>query len=249
MEPAIYGAIKPGALVENTVFHHGTHSINFDSAEITENTRVSYPLEFISNSKSSSTGNIPSHIFFLACDAYGVLPPISRLSPAQAMYQFLSGYTAKVAGTEAGITEPVSTFSACFGAPFLPLHPTRYASMLGEKLRRHKVSVWLVNTGWTGGGYGTGSRINLQYTRSMISAALTGKLNGVHYDKHPVFGTDIPVGCPLVPSTILYPRDTWADKDAYDQQAAMLAKQFIANFEKYAGGVSAEIRSAGPLIF
>ncbi len=249
MEPAIYGAIKPGALVENTVFHHGTHSINFDSAEITENTRVSYPLEFISNSKSPSTGNIPSHIFFLACDAYGVLPPISRLSPAQAMYQFLSGYTAKVAGTEAGITEPVSTFSACFGAPFLPLHPTRYASMLGEKLRRHKVSVWLVNTGWTGGGYGTGSRINLQYTRSMISAALTGKLNGVHYDKHPVFGTDIPVGCPLVPSTILYPRDTWADKDAYDQQAAMLARQFIVNFEKYAGGVSAEVRSAGPLIF
>jgi phosphoenolpyruvate carboxykinase (ATP) len=245
-EPEIYNAIKKGALVENTVFYPGTDKINFASSCITENTRVSYPLEFISNARHPSKGTIPSNIFFLTCDAYGILPPISKLSPAQAMYQFISGYTAKVAGTEEGISEPVSTFSACFGAPFLPLHPGRYASMLGEKMSKHRVNVWLVNTGWTGGGYGTGSRIKLRFTRNMIAAALAGHLEHVQFDKHPVFGMDIPVSCPGVPSEMLYPRDTWTDKNGYDEQAKMLAMQFITNFEKYAEGVDDKVKAAGP---
>lgn len=247
-EPEIYHAIRPGALVENTGFYPGTDRIDFSSKAITENTRVSYPLDFVSNAQEPSIGNIPANIFFLTCDATGVLPPISRLTPAQAMYQFISGYTAKVAGTETGITEPTSTFSACFGAPFLPLHPGKYAAMLGEKMRRHKVKVWLINTGWTGGPYGTGSRIKLSYTRAMITAALDGKLEEVHYDKHPVFGIEVPVACPGVPSQILYPRDTWADKDAYDQKAIQLAEKFIANFRKYADGADAEILAAAPKI-
>ena len=176
-----------------------------------------------------------------------MLPPISRLTPAQAMYQFISGYTAKVAGTEAGVTDPVSTFSACFGAPFLPLHPGKYAAMLGEKLKKHKVNVWLVNTGWTGGPYGVGTRVNLGYTRAMIRAAITGQLKNIPYDRHPVFGVEIPTACPGVPSGILYTRDTWSDKDAYDEQALMLAKKFIKNFEKYEAGTDAEIRAAAPL--
>ena len=175
-EPAIYNAIRPGALVENTTFFPGTNRIDFSSKTITENTRVSYPLGFISNAIEPSLGNIPANIFFLTCDAYGVLPPVSKLNPEQAMYQFISGYTAKIAGTETGITEPKSTFSACFGAPFLPLHPGKYAAMLGEKIRRHRVKVWMINTGWSGGSYGTGSRISLAYTRAMIAAALEGKL-------------------------------------------------------------------------
>jgi phosphoenolpyruvate carboxykinase (ATP) len=247
-EPEIFHAIKEGALLENTVCYPGTNKINFASSCITENTRVSYPIDYISNAQLPSTGNIPSNIFFLTCDAYGVLPPISRLTPAQAMYHFISGYTAKIAGTEAGITEPVSTFSACFGAPFLPLHPGKYAAMLGEKLRRHKVNVWLVNTGWTGGAYGVGARMKLSHTRAMIRAAIAGQLKNVSYDKHPVFGMDIPSACPGVPSGILYTRDTWKDKDAYDAQALMLAKKFIMNFEKYEAGVAKEIRAAGPII-
>ena len=247
-EPEIFNAIRPGALVENTPFIPGTDKIDFASKKITENTRVSYPIDFISNAQEPSIGNIPSNIFFLTCDASGVLPPISRLSPAQAMYQFISGYTAKVAGTEAGVTEPTSTFSACFGAPFLPLHPGKYAAMLGEKMRRHKVKVWLINTGWTGGAYGTGSRIKLSYTRAMITAALEGMLDNVAYDKHPVFGMEIPVGCPGVPTEMLYPRDTWKDKDAYDEKAIQLAQKFISNFNKYAEGVDAEILAAAPVI-
>jgi phosphoenolpyruvate carboxykinase (ATP) len=247
-EPEIFHAIREGALLENTVCYPGTRKINFASSCITENTRVSYPIDFISNAKIPSMGNIPSNIFFLTCDAYGVLPPISRLTPAQAMYQFISGYTAKVAGTEAGVTEPVSTFSACFGAPFLPLHPGKYAAMLGEKLKKHKVNVWLVNTGWTGGPYGVGTRMNLGYTRAMIRAAIAGQLKNIPYDRHPVFGMDIPSACPGVPSGILYTRDTWNDKDAYDEQALMLAKKFIKNFEKYEEGVNAEIRAAAPII-
>lgn len=247
-EPEIYNAIRPGALVENVTFLPDSDKIDFSSKAITENTRVSYPLDFISNAQQPSTGNIPSNIFFLTCDATGVLPPISRLSPAQAMYQFISGYTAKVAGTEAGVTEPTSTFSACFGAPFLPLHPGKYAAMLGEKIRRHKVKVWLVNTGWSGGPYGTGSRIKLSYTRAMITAALEGKLDGVHYDRHPVFGMEIPIACPGVPSQMLYPRDTWVNKEAYDEKAVQLAQKFIANFCKYANGVDAEILAAAPSV-
>ncbi|WP_205509244.1 phosphoenolpyruvate carboxykinase (ATP) [Longitalea arenae] len=247
-EPAIYGAIRGGALVENTTFYNGTNEIDFASKSITENTRVSYPLHYICNAVEPARGGIPENIFFLTCDAYGVLPPISRLTPAQAMYQFISGYTAKVAGTEAGVTEPKSTFSACFGAPFLPLHPGFYASMLGEKLKKHKAKVWLINTGWTGGSYGTGSRMKLSYTRAMISAALDGALDQVEFETHPVFGMEVPTSCPGVPSVILNPRNTWADTAAYDKAAENLAKQFITNFEKYASGVAPEVLAAAPKI-
>lgn len=247
-EPEIFHAVREGAMLENTVCFEGTKDTDYSSSCNTENTRVSYPVEFIANAKKPSTGNIPSNIFFLTCDASGVLPPISKLTTAQAMYQFISGYTAKIAGTEEGVTEPVSTFSACFGAPFIPLHPGYYAAMLGDKIRKHKVNVWLVNTGWTGGGYGVGSRMKLEHTRAMISAAINGKLKSVRFEKHPVFGMDIPEGCPGVPTTILYPRDTWSDKDAYDAQALTLARKFIKNFEKYEAGVDAEIRAARPVI-
>ena len=247
-EPEIYNAIRPGALVENTPFFEGTNAIDFSSKAITENTRVSYPLHFISNALEPSVGGIPDNIFFLTCDAYGVLPPIAKLSTEQAMYQFISGYTAKVAGTETGISEPTSTFSACFGAPFLPLHPGKYAAMLGEKIRRHQVKVWMINTGWSGGAYGTGSRIKLAYTRAIITAALENRLDAVVFEKHPVFGVMIPASCPGVPAGILNPRNTWADKTAYDTMAKKLAGQFISNFEKYAGGVSEEILAAAPLV-
>lgn len=245
-EPEIFRAIRPGALVENVQFFPGTNRINFDDGSITENTRVSYPLDFISNSLEPSIGGLPKNIFFLTCDAFGVLPPVSRLTPGQAMYQFISGYTAKVAGTEAGVTEPKPTFSACFGAPFLPLHPGKYAEMLGSKMQEYNVNVWMINTGWTGGAYGTGHRMKLSYTRAMITAALEGKLNQVDFKPHPVFGTDIPVECPGVPAEILDPRSTWEDKTAYDQKAKFLADLFIKNFEKYKDGVSAEVLAAAP---
>jgi len=245
-EPEIFRAIRPGALVENVRFFPGTNRINFDDGSITENTRVSYPLDFISNSLEPSIGGLPKNIFFLTCDAFGVLPPVSRLTPGQAMYQFISGYTAKVAGTEAGVTEPKPTFSACFGAPFLPLHPGKYATMLGQKMQEHKVNVWMVNTGWTGGAYGVGQRMKLSYTRAMITAALEGKLNNVEFQSHPVFGMAVPTECPGVPSEILDPRSTWDDKTAYDQKAQFLANLFIKNFEKYKDGVSAEVLAAAP---
>lgn len=247
-EPEIYNAIRSGALVENTGFIAGTNTINFSDKSITENTRVSYPLNYISNAEQPSVGDIPRNIFFLTCDATGVLPPISSLTPAQAMYQFISGYTAKVAGTETGVTEPKSTFSACFGAPFLPLHPGRYASMLGDKLRKHEVRVWLINTGWTGGSYGTGTRIKLSYTRAMITAALEGELENTGFETDDVFGFEVPTACPNVPASILNPKTTWADKKAYDDKARLLAKQFISNFEKYAKGVSPEILNAAPRV-
>lgn len=245
-EPEIYNAIRPGALVENVTFIEGTNKIDFSSKKITENTRVSYPLTFISNALEPSIGKTPKNIFFLTCDAYGVLPPISKLTTGQAMYQFISGYTAKVAGTEAGVTEPKSTFSACFGAPFLPLHPAKYAEMLGKKMNEHNVNVWMINTGWSGGAYGVGSRMKLGYTRSMITAALEGKLDHVNYQEHRVFGMMMPTECPGVPSEILSPRNTWKDKDAYDAMARNLAAQFIKNFEKYADGANEEILAAAP---
>lgn len=245
-EPEIYNAIKPGALVENVMFFPGTNKINFDDATITENTRVSYPLHFISNAQEPSIGGLPKNIFFLTCDAFGVLPPISKLTPGQAMYQFISGYTAKVAGTEAGVTEPKPTFSACFGAPFLPLHPGQYAEMLGKKMQEHKVNVWMINTGWTGGPFGTGSRMKLKFTRAMITAALEGKLDNINFEKHPVFGMEVPASCPDVPTEVLNPRNTWEDKSAYDEKAKYLAGLFVRNFEKYASGVSAEILAAAP---
>jgi phosphoenolpyruvate carboxykinase (ATP) len=247
-EPEIYHAIKPGALVENITFIEGTSTIDFSSKKITENTRVSYPLYFISNALEPSIGKTPKNIFFLTCDAYGVLPPLSKLTAGQAMYQFISGYTAKVAGTEAGVTEPKSTFSACFGAPFLPLHPGQYAEMLGKKMKAHNVNVWMINTGWSGGAYGVGNRMKLSFTRAMITAALEGKLDDVSYEAHTVFGMMMPTTCVGVPAEILNPRNTWADKDAYDAQAKNLAEQFIRNFEKYAGGANEEILAAAPRI-
>ncbi len=247
-EPEIYNAIRPGALVENVTFIEGTNKIDFSSKKITENTRVSYPLNFISNALNPSIGKTPKNIFFLTCDAYGVLPPISKLTPGQAMYQFISGYTAKVAGTEAGVTEPKSTFSACFGAPFLPLHPGQYAAMLGKKMKESNVNVWLINTGWSGGPYGIGSRMKLSYTRAMITAALEGKLDTVEYDTTPWFKLAIPKTCPNVPSEILNARNTWPTPEAFDIKARELAAQFVKNFEKYADGVNEEILAAAPRV-
>ncbi len=245
-EPEIYNAIRPGAIVENVQFFEGTNEINFDDGSITENTRVSYPIHFISNAQEPSVGGIPKNVFFLTSDAFGVLPPISKLTPGQAMYQFISGYTAKVAGTEVGVTEPKPTFSACFGAPFLPLHPGKYAEMLGKRLQQHKVNVWLINTGWTGGPYGVGNRMKLNYTRAMITAALDGKLDSVETVADPIFGVAIPKEVPGVPTEVLTPKNTWADGAAYDEKAKYLAGLFVKNFEKYASGVNEEILAAAP---
>ncbi len=247
-EPDIYNAIRYGAIVENVTFFEGTHTIDYTSKKITENARVSYPIDFINNALEPSIGKTPKNIFFLTADAYGILPPISKLTPGQAMYQFISGYTAKVAGTEAGVIEPKPTFSACFGAPFMPLHPAKYAQMLGKKMKEHKVNVWMVNTGWTGGGYGAGSRVKLEYTRAMITAALEGKLDNVSYRPHSVFGMMIPEECPGVPPEMLSAKFTWKDKDAYVKTAHTLARYFIKNFEKYKDGVSEEILAAAPRI-
>ncbi|MEO6219008.1 MAG: phosphoenolpyruvate carboxykinase (ATP) [Ginsengibacter sp.] len=245
-EPDIYNAIKRGAIVENVTFIEGTNKIDFASKKITENTRVSYPLNYISNALEPSIGRTPKNIFFLTADAYGILPPISKLTPGQAMYHFISGYTAKVAGTEAGVKEPKPTFSACFGAPFLPLHPTKYAEMLGKKMKEHNVNIWMVNTGWNGGGYGVGSRMKLEYTRAMITAALEGKLDNVKYHPHSVFGMMMPEECPGVPSEMLSAKYTWKDKDAYVATANMLADYFVDNFKKYKNFASEEILAGAP---
>lgn len=245
-EPEIFAAIKFGSLLENIRFYKNTRSVDFADKSVTENTRVSYPLHYIVNAVEPSVGGIPKNIFFLTADAFGVLPPISRLTPGQAMYQFISGYTAKVAGTEAGVTEPKATFSTCFGAPFLPLHPTKYAEMLGKRMKETKAHVWLVNTGWTGGPYGVGSRMKLAYTRAMIAAALNGELDNVEYETHPIFGLQMPKSCPNVSAEVLNPRKTWADKDAYDSKANDLAEEFNRNFEKYAAKASDDILKAAP---
>lgn len=246
-EPQIFKAIKHGALLENTRFIPGTTTVDYANISVTENTRAAYPLHHIDNIAVPSVGKAPENIFFLTADAFGVLPPISKLSVGQAMYSFISGYTAKVAGTEAGVTEPQATFSACFGRVFLPLHPGKYAEMLGEKLKANpNINVWLINTGWTGGAYGTGSRMKLAYTRAMITAALNGELNNVTYETHPVFGYAMPTSCPNAPAELLNPRNTWADKTAYDAQANKLANMFVKNFEQYAAGVSKEILDAAP---
>jgi len=245
-EPQIWDAIKFGAILENIVFEEGTTKVDFADGSKTENTRVSYPIDHIDNIAVPSVGGHPKNIFFLTCDAYGVLPPISRLTPGQAMYWFISGYTAKVAGTEAGVTEPQSTFSACFGKAFLPLHPAKYADMLGEKMKQHDVRIWLVNTGWTGGAFGTGERMKLKFTRSMISAALKGELDQVTYNEHSVFGVSFPTTCPNVPAEILDPRGAWKDKNKYDTTAEKLAKQFNDNFAKYKDGASPETLAGAP---
>lgn len=246
-EPDIYRAIQKGAILENVILDE-EGNVEFENTAITPNTRVSYPIDFIDNIAKPSIGRNPKNIFFLTADAFGVLPPISKLNPGQAAYHFISGYTAKVAGTEAGVNEPQPNFSACFGAPFMPLHPTKYAEMLSQKMKDANVNVWLVNTGWTGGPYGTGNRMELKYTRAMIDCALEGKLLDVEYAKHPVFGLEMPVECENVPSGILDPRETWKDKDAYDAKAQELANSFKKNFNKFEQNANPEILSGGPVI-
>ncbi len=245
-EPGIYRAIRHGAILENVPFVEGTRRPDYGSERVTQNTRVSYPLHHIENAVQAARASHPRHIFFLTADAFGVLPPLSRLTPGQAMYYFLSGYTAKVAGTEEGIDEPQATFSACFGAPFMPLHPTVYAGLLGEKIRQHDVKVWLVNTGWTGGAYGAGHRIRLPYTRAMISAVLQGRLDAVDYREHEIFGLHMPVECPGVPAALLDPRNTWQDTDAYDAKTNQLAEAFHRNFERFAAQADEATRQAAP---
>lgn len=247
-EPQIWSAIKFGALLENVEMIEGTSRVDFTNNSKTENTRVSYPIDHIDNIAQPSMGGIPKNIFFLTADAFGVLPPVSKLTTGQAMYHFISGYTAKVAGTEAGVTEPQTTFSACFGAPFLPLHPTRYAEMLGEKMREHNVNIWLINTGWSGGAYGVGERIKLKYTRAMITAILNGQLDNVDYKEDEVFGLNMPTECPEVPSDMLDPRNTWTDKAAYDKKANVLAESFVRNFEQFASYANEEIMAAAPKV-
>lgn len=247
-EPQIYDAIKFGSLLENIGFIEETSTPDYTDGSITENTRVSYPINHIDNIMVPSKAGGPKNIFFLTADAFGVLPPISKLSNEQAMYHFMSGYTAKVAGTEVGITEPTTTFSAGFGAAFLPLHPAKYAKLLGEKLQGTDINVWLINTGWSGGSYGVGQRMKLSYTRAMITAALTGKLSSSTFEKLPIFELAYPTECEGVPSELLNPRNTWADKSAYDETAANLASKFVKNFEKFAAETNAEILAAAPKV-
>lgn len=245
-EPEIWKAIKFGALLENIVFADDSSTVDFNDGSKTENTRVSYPIHHISNAVNPSVGNDPKNIFFLTCDAFGVLPPISKLTIPQAMYHFISGYTAKVAGTEMGITEPQTTFSACFGRAFLPLHPAKYAELLGKKIKSGNVNVWLVNTGWTGGSYGVGERIKLRYTRALITAALNGSLDKVEFETLPVFNLQLPKSCPDVPAELLNPINTWKDKNAFNDTLNKLAAQFVKNFGQYAEGTGAEILEAAP---
>ncbi len=246
-EPQIYNTTRRfGTVLENVVLDPDTRVLDLDSAQFTENTRAAYPIEFIDNAVPGGQGGHPKNIVMLTADAFGVLPPIARLSPEAAMFHFLSGYTAKVAGTEKGVTEPSATFSTCFGAPFLPLNPNVYSKMLGEKIAQHHSRVWLVNTGWTGGPYGVGHRMKIAHTRAMIKAALAGELDQVVYTRHPVFNIDVPTTCPGVPDHVLDPRGTWADQAAYDAQAVKLAAMFVENFKTFAGDVAAAVVAAGP---
>jgi phosphoenolpyruvate carboxykinase (ATP) len=246
-EPDIYRTTRMfGTVLENVVYDPETRTLDLDDASKTENTRAAYPLESIPNIMPEGYAGHPQNIIMLTADAFGVLPPVSRLTPEQAMYHFLSGYTAKVAGTEKGVTEPTATFSTCFGAPFMVLHPGVYADLLGKKMAEHKVNCWLVNTGWSGGPYGTGQRMKIKYTRAMIRAILTGTLANVETQPDPVFGLNIPTSCPDVPPEVLIPRNTWADKAAYDEKARDLARRFNENFKKYADGVSEGVRKVAP---
>lgn len=245
-EPEIYRAIRFGTVMENVVCDPKTGVPDYFDTALTENTRVAYPLKFIPNAKLPSIAGHPKNVIFLTADAFGVLPPISKLTKTQAMYHYLAGYTSKVAGTERGITEPQATFSTAFGEPFLPLPPLTYAKLLGEKIEEHDTNVYLVNTGWSGGPYGVGSRMKLAYTRAMITAALQGELQDVEWETLPIFGLSIPKTCPNVPSEILNPRNTWADKDAYDTTAKKLANLFSENIKKFEGEVTEDILAAGP---
>jgi phosphoenolpyruvate carboxykinase (ATP) len=248
-EPDIYETTRRfGTILENVVFNEKTRHINLFDGSLTENTRASYPISHIPNALRSGTGSHPKNIIFLTADAFGVMPPISKLTPEQAMYHFLSGYTAKVAGTERGITEPRTTFSACFGEPFLPLPPSTYAELLVKKMKKYKAQCWLVNTGWTGGPYGEGHRMKIQYTRAMLNAAIDGNLEKVDFVTEPFFGLSIPKSCPGVPAELLNPKDTWDNPVAYDEKAEHLAEQFNTNFEKYKDSVPKKVFVAGPKI-
>lgn len=245
-EPQIWEAIRFGSVLENVVVDPVTRRADYNDESLTENTRAAYPVSHIPGAEQSSLGGHPKHVLFLTCDAFGVLPPLAKLTPEQAMYHFLSGYTAKVAGTEKGVTEPEATFSTCFAAPFIPLHPARYAELLRDKLLAHGSEVWLVNTGWSGGPYGVGSRIPLDKTRTLVRAVLDGKLSGASFTVDPVFGLHIPQSVPGLPPKLLRPRETWTDAAAYDTQARKLAGLFRTNFETYAAQVSQAVRQAGP---
>lgn len=245
-EPEIYQSIRFGSILENIVFDPRTREVDYTDCSLTQNTRCSYPIEFIPNAKVPCVGSHPKNVVLLTCDAFGILPPVSKLSPAEAMYHFISGYTAKVAGTEMGVTEPEATFSACFGAAFLVWHPTKYAEMLAAKIREFGSNVWLVNTGWTGGGYGVGSRISLPYTRAIIDAIHSGELDQAACQEDETFGFQVPVECPGVPAEILVPQNTWEDKEAYAAGSVKLAELFRENFKTYADGASEEILAAGP---
>ena len=247
-EPEIYRAIRFGTVLENVVIDDSTRRVDYTDSSKTENTRASYPIEFIDNAKIPCLGGHPKNIVFLTCDAFGVLPPVSKLSPEQAMYHFISGYTAKVAGTEVGVTEPEATFSACFGSPFLVWHPAKYAELLAEKMREHKAHAYLVNTGWSGGAYGTGQRMSLKHTRAIIDAIHDGALAQSGTEPDPVFGLEVPTACPNVPAEILIPKNTWADKKAFDKTAAKLAQLFVDNFKKYEADSSDKIKAAGPKV-
>jgi phosphoenolpyruvate carboxykinase (ATP) len=246
-EPDIFQALRFGAVLENVVLEDD-HAVDFADISITENTRGAYPLEFIGNARIPCTAGHPTDIIFLTCDAFGVLPPASLLAPAQAMYHFMSGYTAKVAGTEVGVKEPSATFSACFGGPFLMWHPSKYAELLARRIRQHNTRVWLVNTGWSGGAHGIGTRIKLAHTRAIIDGIHSGVLASAKTRHDPVFGFDVVTECPGVPSEILQPRDTWTDKAAYDATAKKLASLFIENFRKYKSGADAEVKAASPIV-
>ena len=246
-EPEIHATTRRfGTILENVAFETSTGRLDLDDDALTENTRAAYPIGHVANARRDGLAPHPRSIVMLTCDAFGVLPPVARLTPAEAMYHFLSGYTAKVAGTEKGVTEPTATFSACFGAPFMALSPAVYARLLGEKIAKHGVSVWLVNTGWTGGPYGVGKRISIAATRAIVRAALDGRLSGVPAVPHPVFGVAVPTVCPGVPAELLDPRRTWSDPAAYDAAAARLAGMFRANFEPFAAEVAPEVAAAGP---
>ncbi len=245
-EPEIYATTQmPGTILENVILDENRVP-DFDDDSLTQNTRCSYPIHFIPNASDTGLGNHPENIIFLTADAFGILPPISKLTPGQAMYHFISGYTAKVAGTERGVTEPQATFSACFGAPFMPLHPTVYAELLAEKVKEHNSDVWLINTGWTGGPHGVGSRMKLSFTRKMLTEAIAGNLNDGEFIKEPVFGLMVPKKVNGVPDEVLMPRNTWKDKTAYDERAAKLAKMFVDNFKKFEVKASKEIIESGP---
>jgi phosphoenolpyruvate carboxykinase (ATP) len=247
-EPEIYATTQMfGTILENVPLRDD-RSPDFEDTHYTQNTRCSYPLSYIPNASATGLGGHPNNVIFLTADAFGVLPPISKLSPEQAMYHFISGYTAKVAGTERGVTEPQATFSACFGAPFMPLHPAVYAELLAEKIKKHGSAVWLVNTGWTGGEYGTGSRMKLSYTRRMVNAVLAGELDDVEFNEEPYFGLMIPTTVPDVPFEILNPRNTWSDPEAYDRKAESLAGMFKKNFAQFEERASADILAGGPKV-